>query len=282
MKSGFIQYIGSKARLSEHIIKLMPKHESYIEPFFGSGAVFFNKAPVKHELVNDAHHELYKFLLYMQHHGDAMKSEIKKYSYNEALYEDITSGNIKIPTELHRIAMWYIVRAMNYRGTTNSFGIISSINNVIEVQRIAKIDEYLDYYIDRIKNACITNKDVFKLLECDIKSNALIYLDPPYLFEDNRVKNYYQFDCNDFTRKKTHAKLKGYMDELTEKNINIICSYKEHDLLYEWYGEDDRYIIEEIKYQSSVSKERIPYKELLILNYKPLTYGKNKTLTQFE
>ncbi|WP_371811496.1 DNA adenine methylase [Sporosarcina sp. Te-1] len=31
----------------------MPEHKTYLEPFFGSGAVFFNKEPVKVEIIND-------------------------------------------------------------------------------------------------------------------------------------------------------------------------------------------------------------------------------------
>ena len=38
-----LNYPGSKANLSAEIIGMMPKHRSYLEPFFGSGAVFFRK-----------------------------------------------------------------------------------------------------------------------------------------------------------------------------------------------------------------------------------------------
>lgn len=34
-----LKYPGSKWRMAEWIISLMPPHKSYLEPFFGSGAV---------------------------------------------------------------------------------------------------------------------------------------------------------------------------------------------------------------------------------------------------
>lgn len=40
-----LKYPGSKWRLAEWIVSLMPPHKSYLEPFFGSGAVFFKKPP---------------------------------------------------------------------------------------------------------------------------------------------------------------------------------------------------------------------------------------------
>lgn len=40
-----LKYPGAKNRLAEWIISFIPEHRVYLELFFGSGAVFFNKAP---------------------------------------------------------------------------------------------------------------------------------------------------------------------------------------------------------------------------------------------
>lgn len=48
-----LKYPGAKWRLASFIIEHMPEHESYVEPYFGSGAVFFNKAPARIETIND-------------------------------------------------------------------------------------------------------------------------------------------------------------------------------------------------------------------------------------
>jgi hypothetical protein len=40
-----IKYHGSKWRIADWIIYYMPFHHSYLEPYFGSEAVFFNKQP---------------------------------------------------------------------------------------------------------------------------------------------------------------------------------------------------------------------------------------------
>lgn len=46
-------YYGGKTGMASRIIDLFPPHDTYIEPFFGSGAVFFAKGPSRHEIVND-------------------------------------------------------------------------------------------------------------------------------------------------------------------------------------------------------------------------------------
>ena len=48
-----LRYPGSKWNVTPKIIRLMPKHHSYLEPFFGSGAVLFNKKPSNIETIND-------------------------------------------------------------------------------------------------------------------------------------------------------------------------------------------------------------------------------------
>ncbi|MFG0217222.1 DNA adenine methylase [Brevibacillus porteri] len=39
--------------MASWIIEHMPEHETYLEPFFGSGAELFNKAQSKLETIND-------------------------------------------------------------------------------------------------------------------------------------------------------------------------------------------------------------------------------------
>src|SRR5690606_6650859 len=48
-----LHYPGSKWSMAEWIIDHMPPHQTYLEPFFGSGAVFFTKPPSALETIND-------------------------------------------------------------------------------------------------------------------------------------------------------------------------------------------------------------------------------------
>lgn len=48
-----LKYPGSKWNVAKQIVQLIPEHHSYVEPYFGSGAVLFNKDPSDIETVND-------------------------------------------------------------------------------------------------------------------------------------------------------------------------------------------------------------------------------------
>ncbi len=47
-----------KKRLAARLVKLIPEHEVYVEPFAGSAAVFFEKAPAATEVLGDADPEI--------------------------------------------------------------------------------------------------------------------------------------------------------------------------------------------------------------------------------
>lgn len=48
-----LKYPGSKWSIVGQLIELIPKHHSYVEPFFGIGAVLFNKPSAVIETIND-------------------------------------------------------------------------------------------------------------------------------------------------------------------------------------------------------------------------------------
>ncbi len=53
-----LKYPGSKWNIARQLAGLMPEHHSYVEPFFGSGALLFSKPPSDIETVNDLDSEV--------------------------------------------------------------------------------------------------------------------------------------------------------------------------------------------------------------------------------
>ena len=51
--NAILKYPGGKWRIADWILSFFPEHKVYLEPYFGSGACFFNKKPSYIETIND-------------------------------------------------------------------------------------------------------------------------------------------------------------------------------------------------------------------------------------
>lgn len=65
MKS-ILQYPGSKWRIAKQIVSLFPPHHTYLEPYFGSGAVLFNKSRSDIETINDLDENVVNFFQWLK------------------------------------------------------------------------------------------------------------------------------------------------------------------------------------------------------------------------
>lgn len=61
MASPPLRWPGGKRLLATRIRRLIPKHDRYVEPFVGSGRIFFSKRPVKDNVLADANCQLVDF-----------------------------------------------------------------------------------------------------------------------------------------------------------------------------------------------------------------------------
>ena len=48
-----LHWPGAKWRIAPWVTTHLPTNDAYIEPFFGSGAVFFSEEPSRVEIIND-------------------------------------------------------------------------------------------------------------------------------------------------------------------------------------------------------------------------------------
>jgi len=61
-----IKRVGGKSVLTKTLLNLIPPHQVYIEPFFGSGSLFFAKEQAKLEVINDLDRAVYNFFKVLQ------------------------------------------------------------------------------------------------------------------------------------------------------------------------------------------------------------------------
>ena len=83
-----LNYPGGKWGMAKEIVALMPKHRSYLEPFFGSGAVLFNKPPSSIETVNDIDGDIVNFFKVLREHPTELAADIAMTPYSREVFND--------------------------------------------------------------------------------------------------------------------------------------------------------------------------------------------------
>lgn len=83
-----LNYPGAKWGMAKEIVALMPPHRSYLEPFFGSGAVLFNKPPSAIETVNDIDGDIVNFFTILREYPTELAADIAMTPYSREVFND--------------------------------------------------------------------------------------------------------------------------------------------------------------------------------------------------
>ena len=86
--NALLNYPGAKWGMAEEIVALMPPHRSYLEPFFGSGAVLFNKPPSAIETVNDIDGDIVNFFTVLREQPEELARLIDLTPYARDVFDD--------------------------------------------------------------------------------------------------------------------------------------------------------------------------------------------------
>jgi len=87
-----LRYPGAKWRIADFILQHMPRHHSYLEPFFGSGAVLFRKTPAPIETVNDINGDVVNLFRVVQTKAEELAEAVAGLPYARRVYEASLQG----------------------------------------------------------------------------------------------------------------------------------------------------------------------------------------------
>ncbi|WP_029237981.1 DNA adenine methylase, partial [Streptococcus sobrinus] len=111
MKS-LLRYPGSKWNMAKQIVSLLPEHKSYLEPFFGSGAVLFSKPRSAIETVNDLNDDIVNLFKVIQTQPDILEEKLFYTPYSRSVYE--TAWNEMPSNEVDRAFNFIIKSTMSH------------------------------------------------------------------------------------------------------------------------------------------------------------------------
>lgn len=100
-----VKYPGSKWGIADWIIQYFPEHRTYLEPFFGSGAVFFNKPRSSIETINDLDGNMVNLFEWIQKDPERLARAIHWTPYARDAHDKATKSKPKDGLERGRVLL---------------------------------------------------------------------------------------------------------------------------------------------------------------------------------
>lgn len=198
--NAILKYPGSKWSYAEWITSHFPKHKVYLEPYFGSGAVFFKKSKSKFETINDIDSQVINFFKACRDYPIDLARAVYYTPFAREEYmsiqEERAGQEIHLTGECVEDARRFAVRC--FQGFGSKLADLAGWKNTkqssgpVNPQVWGKLPDVIIEAAQRLKNAQIENRDAVKLVREYNNPDCLIYADPPYLGNVRKNKRIYR------------------------------------------------------------------------------------------
>ena len=252
-----LRYPGAKWRIADWIISKLPTHHSYLEPFFGSGAVFFRKEPSKIETINDLDEDVINLFRIVRENAEPLIRSVRYTPYSRQEYNEAFDINCDDNIEKARR---FLIRCWQGHGFRNINTHRSGWKNDVQGREAAyamrnwyRLPQWIEWTVDRLRETQIEHCNAIDLIKRFNYSNVCIYADPPYLLSTRTGKNYnYEMSEDD------HITL---LENLLQHQGSVVLSGYESSLYNEYLQGWNKYSIDNLAEHGQKRKEVLWVKE---------------------
>jgi DNA adenine methylase len=270
-----LKWAGGKRQLLKFIMNELPiQYNTFIEPFFGGGALFFELLP-PNAIINDINEELMNVYKVFQN-SSMVKSLInqlrihenfhsKDYYYQQRQLDRLS--NFKKISKVKRAARIIYLNKACFNGLyrVNSKGYFNvPFNGKIKVNLVnqEKFNEFISYL--KIKTVRISVGDFSEVLK-NAKKGDFVYLDPPYDFI-NEKESFTAYTKQNFIQS-DQKRLSSLCIELDKKGVQWLLSNHDTQYIRSLFKDFTIKSIKANRLINSDSTKRKEIDELLIKNY---------------
>lgn len=208
--------LGNKTKIAKEIQKHFPKHDIYMEPFFGAGGMYFNKPKAKYNILNDFDDDVYNLFRQLLDNKDELIKWLKLTPITETQFKEWGKGKREDNDLLNAIRFLFI----------SNFGLYGKPNTlrIGAVNPREQILKQIDLTFNYLQDAYFFNTDFRKFFKkCNYKDNierCFCYCDPPYLGTvDNYSNSFTEQDSLDLFDMLCNSGVKWAMSEFNHPFI---------------------------------------------------------------
>jgi len=277
-----VKWVGGKRQLLQDIKLYIPyDFDTYYEPFFGGGAVFFEFLPEKAK-INDLNSELINVYKQVKNHQRELIRllEMHKQNHCKDYYYDIRNLDRNVEkyskmSDVEKAARFIYLNKTCFNGLyrVNSKGQFNapmgtySNPNICDKQLIIEMSRYLKSH-----KVIMKNMDFEKFLKTT-KHGDFVYLDPPYA-PLSQTANFTSYNKDGFSVDE-QIRLKKVCDQLHQKGVKFLLSNSDTPFINELYKKYKIVKVQAKRNINSKGNSRGKISEVLVMNYEDVISNDN-------
>lgn len=268
-----VKWVGGKRQLLDEIIPHIPKNiTTYVEPFIGGGAVFFDLQPKK-AIINDFNKELINVYNVIKNNPEELISLLvnhkKKnnedyfYSIRELDRDEVRYGKM---TNIEKAARVLYLNKTCYNGLfrvnmAGQFNTPFGRYKNPDIVNKTTINALSDYFKNDIE---IHSGDYAKVLQ-NLDKKSFVYFDPPYM--PVSISSSFTGYTNNGFDENEQLRLKNECDKLTEQGIPFMLSNSDVKFITDLYGDYNIRLVKAKRSINSKANKRGEVNEVIIDNF---------------
>ncbi|RDB60511.1 DNA methyltransferase [Gordonibacter sp. 28C] len=262
----FLNWAGGKRWLTvKYPEYFFCSYERYIEPFLGSGAIFFAHQP-KNAILSDSNQQLIDTYKAVRDDYDKVLNILKIHDSNHCTEYYYNTRNRQCTKSHTKAAQFIYLNRTCFNGLyrVNKEGVFNV--PIGTKKNVLREDDDFSAWASILKNAIFYAQDFEKTIQMAHRGD-FVYVDPPYTVRHNQngflKYNEKIFSWNDQER------LSRSLNDASDRGAKILISNADHDSIHSLYSME-RWTIDRVTRFSGIaaaSGNRKGITEILIRNY---------------
>lgn len=189
-KRPLVRYHGGKWKLASWILRHLPAHRVYVEPFGGGGSVLLQKARSYAEIYNDLDGEIVNLFRVARDQGEALASALELTPFARAEFAQAYEAHAD-PLEQARRT---VIRSFMGFGSAGASGQSTGFRSNSNRSGTTPAHDWMNYpahlraVVQRLRGVVIEHRDAAEVMQRHDCDEALHYVDPPYVHSTRALR----------------------------------------------------------------------------------------------
>lgn len=177
-----ISYYGGKQKLATTVLRFIPEHKLYCEPFLGGAAIFFAKQPSNVEVINDTNKELMNFYNVCKNRFHELSSLIRVTLHSREAHDQayIINAKPELFDEVRRAWAIWVLSTQSFAAQLNGSWGYDKTENTTSLKIQNKKEQFTEQLAIRLQSAQIECADALYIIKSRDTADSFFYCDPPY------------------------------------------------------------------------------------------------------